>query len=136
MIKKLTFSYICIIVLTLLYIKLVIYYNGTGGGIYISYVALFGFNVLYILIDLVWTWIAHFLADVLWISINLNKKYSIPVIEFAICILYIILRPSLGLDCQINILSFFPVIIPKFAILLHHFLKKTKTQSPFDELCK
>lgn len=122
--KRLLFTYTSIVLLTWLYCRLAICYIGTGGGIYIAYDALFVVNIIYILIDLFWIWIAHVASDALWMFFNLSKKYSIPVLEFIICIFYVFLRPSLFLEHEWENLSYLPVIIPKLGILLFNLLRK------------
>jgi len=115
-------TYASIIILTLAFIKWAIYTIGCGGGIYILYVALFITNVVYILIDMLWIGIAYFLADVLYLSFSFNKKYSLPILEFLTCIIYLCFA-SLEFDGQLKYLSYFPVLIPKFIVLLVFLLK-------------
>ena len=119
MLKKLLYmlcTYVSIIILTLAFIKWAIYI-GAGRGIYILYVALLISNIVYILIDILWIWFADFLADVLWVFFSFNKKYSLPILEFLICIIYLVFCPS-EFDGQLKYLSYFPVLIPKFVVLV------------------
>lgn len=122
--KRLIFTYASIALLTWLYCKLAISSIGTGGGIYIAYEALFTIHLVYILVDLLWIWIARIASDALWMFFNLSKRYSIPILEFIICIFYVFLRPSLFSEHEWEILSYLPVVIPKLGILLFSLLRK------------
>jgi len=126
MIKKLLYTYAGIIILTLLFIQWAIYTIGSGGGIYISYIALFITNFIYVLIDLGWTWIAFFLSDMLRQFFSLNKRYFLPIFEFLICVIYLLFRPSLGFDGQMRYLSYLPVLLPKIINAAANIAAKSK----------